>query len=44
MGRRVARPVAADPLIVGKRQPVDLLRQIAARGGEAAVDLVPDLF
>jgi hypothetical protein len=38
------RPIATQALIVGKRQSVDLVGQIATGRGEAAVDLVPDLF
>jgi hypothetical protein len=38
------RPVAADSLVIGKRQSVDLVGQIATGRGEAAVDLVPDLL
>jgi hypothetical protein len=44
MRRRMDRPIPADPLVVGKRQPVDLVGQIATGGGEAAVDLVPDFL
>jgi len=40
----MARPVAAKPLIIGKRQSVDLVRQIPANGRKAPVDLVPDLL
>jgi len=40
----MARPIAAEPLVVGKRQSVDLVGQIPANGREAAVDFVPDLL